>query len=61
MRTDIRRYSFQELTLLVMNTEFFYTMRHDLIKNNGELLKEYFIFNQTQFNILKQDIINEEV
>lgn len=50
---NITQYSDQALTLLVMNTEYLYVNRHDLTKNH---LSDLFIFTDTQWECLQQDL-----
>lgn len=52
---DLRGYSDDELSLVVMNDEYFYIER-----NNTEylmaLVKEEFLFTEEQFQVLNQDL-----
>jgi hypothetical protein len=54
-KNDITHHSECELSLIVMNDEYFYTMRK-YEKRLVELLREVFIFTDEQLEVLLTDI-----
>lgn len=59
MKTDLRQYSDEELSLWVMNDEGLYRSRRSL-RVLTELLDELFIYTDEQMEVLKQDLEDEE-
>jgi hypothetical protein len=60
MKTDIREYSDQELSLIVMNDEGLYKMRRQILRdceaNRPSILADYFEYTEEQLEVLEQDI-----
>lgn len=57
-KQDLTKYSDSELSLVVMNDEGLYNMRHQ--QNLRHTLEEFFIFTDEQWNELEQDLKDEE-
>lgn len=63
-KQDIREYSSQELSMIVMNDEGLYkefrrAVRRDKFGEFLELLDEYFIYDDDQEEALREDFIAE--
>lgn len=55
---DITEYSDNELSLLVMNDEYLYNMRHS--SSLFETLDDMFTYTQEQLDVLKSNLEDEE-
>ena len=53
-KQDVTMHSDDELSLIVMNDEFFYTQRHD--RGFLSLVSESFIYTSEQLDVLTQDL-----
>lgn len=53
-KQDLREFSDEELSLIVMNDEGLYNMRHR--SQFLEMLNDLFIFNDEQLAVLEQDV-----
>lgn len=60
MKQDIRDFSDQELSLIVMNDENLYTQRRQILQdcemNRPSILAELFEYTEDQLKVLEQDI-----
>ena len=54
-KQDLTQYSENELSLIVMNDEYLYKMRRQILRS-PKLLDEYFIFDDDQLEVLLQDL-----
>lgn len=59
-KQDIREYSDQELSLIVMNDEGLYKMRRSILRdceaNRPSILADLFEYTEEQLQVLEQDI-----
>lgn len=54
---DLTGYSDDELSLVALNEEYFYNIRFR--SNLKDILSEWFIFTDSQWDVLNQDIQDE--
>jgi hypothetical protein len=59
-KQDLKQFSDQELSLIVMNDECLYNQRRSILraydKNTPSILSDLFEYTENQLNILAQDI-----
>jgi hypothetical protein len=57
-KQDLTQYSDDELSLVVMNDEYFYKIRKSILRDPSQL-NEWFIFTDDQLEVLKTDLQEE--
>jgi len=55
---DLRDYSDQELSLMVMNDEYLYNERHNTL-SLMDFIEEYFLYTTEQMAVLEQDLSDD--
>jgi len=56
---DLRDYSDQELSLLVFNDEYLYTLRANFLALH-QAVNELFLFTDEQYDVMAQDVEDDQ-